>query len=126
MAFFLEKKRTKSSPYVLIDESKHIMRFEGESFSEHTIEFYQDIKNWLGGYLESDFETFTFDCCMVYFNSSTLKILSDMITLMDESSVGGKTVVINWYANGGDDMAKELCEDFQEDLENITINLVLE
>jgi hypothetical protein len=124
MAFFLERQKTSSTPYVLIDEAKHYMKLEGESFHENIIVFFLEIKNWLAEYMESDFEVFTLDFDMKYFNSSTVKILFDMLTLMDSYSIDGKTVVVNWYLDKDDEMSVELCNDFQEDLEHLKINMV--
>jgi hypothetical protein len=123
MAFFLEKKKTKSTPYILIDEGKNYMKFEGDSFPEFTVEFYREASDWLRDYLESDFELFTFDCALKYINSSSTKILFDMLALMDESSAHGKRITINCYIESGDDMMTELYEDIGEELESIKINL---
>ena len=125
VSFFLEKKSTNSTPYVLIDESKNYMQFEGLSFHENAIEFFKDIVEWLGGYVETDFGTFTFDCQMKYFNSSTIKILYDMLDLMNENSVDGKNVIVNWHVNKDDDLLIELCEDMKEDYENLEINMIV-
>ena len=124
MSFFLEKKATNSTPYVLIDESKGYMKFEGLSFHENAIEFYKDIVEWLSEYLETDFGTFTFDSQMKYFNSSTTKILFDMLDLMNDNAESGKKVTINWYVEKGDDLLTELCEDMTEDFENLEINMI--
>lgn len=47
MAYFLEKQKTGSTPYILIDEAKQYMNFEGESFHENVIEFYREVAVWL-------------------------------------------------------------------------------
>jgi len=124
MAFQLEKKKTKSTPYILIDEEKSYMKFEGDSFPEFTVEFYRDINNWLNDYLESDFETLTFDCALKYINSSSTKILFDMLALMDESAEEGKNITVNCHVPDGDVMMTELYEDIIEELESLKINLI--
>jgi len=125
MAFFLEKKSTQSTPYVLIDEKNHRMQLEGMSFHENTIEFFQDIIQWLDDYITSDFDTFTFDCKMKYFNSSTTKILFDMLELMDEHASDNKKIIVNWHVNKDDDLLIELFEDIEDDYENLTISKVI-
>jgi len=100
------------------------MKLEGLSFHENAIEFYQDIIEWLGEYLETDFGTFTFDSQMKYFNSSTTKILFDMLELMNDSVDNGKKIIVNWHVNKEDDLLIELCEDMEEDYENLEINLI--
>jgi len=125
MSFFLEKEKTSSTPYVLIDESKNYMKFEGMSFHENTAEFFRDIVEWLRGYLSSDYSSFTFDSKMEYFNSSTIKILYDMFDAMNDSAGSGKTITVNWYVDEDDELLIELCEDIEEDYENLTINMIM-
>ncbi|MDR1664646.1 MAG: DUF1987 domain-containing protein, partial [Clostridiales bacterium] len=73
MAFFLEKEKTGSMPYVLIDEEKRYMKIMGESYHENIVGFFQEIGAWLDIFLETDFGHFTCDIELLYFNSSTAK-----------------------------------------------------
>ena len=100
------------------------MKLEGLSFHENAVEFYKDIIEWLEQYLKTDFENFTFDSQMKYFNSSTTKILFDMLDMMNDSAESGKKIIINWHVNKGDDLLIELCEDMQEDYEHLEINMI--
>ena len=121
MPFFLLKEKTSSTPYVIIDESKNYMKFEGMSFHENTAEFFREIILWLREYLKTDFDSFTFDAKMEYFNSSTTKILYDIFDMMNES---GKNLIVNWYVNEDDELLTELWEDIKEDYKNLKINMV--
>jgi len=125
MAYHLEKERTASTPYILIDEKKAYMRFEGRSFHENVVEFYKDVNNWLDTYLETDFGTFTFDFEMNYFNSSTSKLLHNMLTKMDEHASDKKKVIVNWITTEDNDIITECGEDFQEDFSNLKFNLII-
>ena len=125
MAFTLEKQRTASTPYILIDESKSYMKMDGKSFPEKTGEFFSDVNTWLERYLSTDFGTLVFDFAMEYYNSSTLKVLINMIYKMDEVSVGNNKVIINWIADEDDDIAIESGEDIKEDMKNLEFNIVV-
>jgi len=125
MAFRLEKERTKTSPYVLIDEEKGYMRFEGESYLEDIFGFFSEINDWLEKYLSSDFTELTFDCAMEYFNSSTTKVLYNMLRYMDSHS-DGKKVVVNWIVTDeDDDMLIECGEDYQEEMEHLEFHMII-
>ncbi|MCL1819851.1 MAG: DUF1987 domain-containing protein [Oscillospiraceae bacterium] len=125
MAYRLERERTKTAPYVLIDEEKSYIRFEGESYLEDIFSFFDEINEWLKKYLSSDFTELTFDCAMEYFNSSTTKQIYNMLRLMDANAIG-KKVVANWIvADEDDDMLIECGEDYQEEMENLEFNLVI-
>jgi hypothetical protein len=125
MAYRLEKERTTSTPYILIDEEKNYMKFEGRSFHENVVEFYKDVNNWLDAYLETDFGCFTFDFEMNYFNSSTSKLLHNMLTKMDKYASDKKKVIVNWITTEDNDIIIECGEDFQEDFNNLKFNMIL-
>ncbi|UQZ88334.1 hypothetical protein C4J81_03580 [Deltaproteobacteria bacterium Smac51] len=125
MVYKLEKEKTGSTPYIMIDEEKGYMRFEGESFHENVIEFYRDVSNWLEEYLKTDFTEFTFDCELKYFNSSTAKLLLNMLLEMDENAGDGKNIMVNWITTEDNDIIVECGEDFQEEMNNLKFSLVI-
>lgn len=126
MAFLLEREKTTSTPFVLIDEEKNYMKFTGRSFQEGIIEFFEPIIKWLETYVTTDFETFTFDCGMDYFNSSTVKILSIILKMLDQCAGDGHRVIVNWITADDNDIIIECGEDFEEDIENLEFNMVIQ
>lgn len=125
MAFKLEKEKTGSTPYILIDEEKRYLKLEGESFHENVSAFFREIGQWLKAFLKTDFEIFTFDCELHYFNSSTAKLLLNFLLEMDEHSQAGKKVVVNWIADEDNDIIIECGEDFREEIRNLEFNLII-
>jgi hypothetical protein len=125
MAYRLEKEKTTSTPYILIDEEKNYMKFEGRSFHENVVEFYKDVNNWLDAYLEKDFGSFTFDFEMNYFNSSTSKLLHNMLTKMDTRASDKNKVTVNWITTEDNDIIIECGEDFQEDFNNLEFKMII-
>jgi len=125
MTFFLEKEKTGSTPYVLIDEEKKFMRIAGVSFHEGIVEFFEEINGWLEGYLASDFDAFTFECEMKYFNSSTAKLLLNMLLNMDDYASGDKKITVNWMTTQDNEIIIECGEDFQEEMSNLEFNIVI-
>jgi len=125
MSYRFEKERTKTTPYILIDEEEGYMRFEGESYLEDISSFFEETRIWLEKYLLSDFKLFKFDCAMIYFNSSTVKLLYNFLRLMDKHSVGGNNVIVNWIVSNNDEMIIDCGEDFKEEMENLEFNIVI-
>ena len=124
MCFQLKKEKTEMTPYILIDEENKYMKFEGESYPGNVIDFYKDISEWLGRFLNSDFTSFTFDCELRYFNSSSVKVLLNMLLDMDNSK-NSKSITVNWITTKNNRIMIECGEDFQEDLHNLKFNLVM-
>jgi len=123
MGFKLEREKTDLTPYILIDEENGIMKFEGESYHENIFEFFKEIREWLSEYLESDFASLTFDCELKYFNSSTVKVLLGMLMEMD-SCDNCEKITVNWITTKNNKIIIECGEDFEEDVENLTFNLI--
>ena len=125
MAFHMEKPRTTSTPYVLIDEEKSYMRLEGRCFHEKVAEFFMEANEWLDSYLSSDFGSFTFDCAIDYFNSSTTKLLHNMLLKMDKHVSAEKKITVNWITTEDNDIMLECGEDFREDVGSLEFNLIV-
>ena len=124
MAYKLELERTDTTPYILIDEENGYMRFEGESYHENVISFFNEVSEWLSAFLQTDFSSFTFDCELKYFSSSTVKILLNMLLDMNNSK-NSNCITVNWITTQDNKIIIECGEDFHEDLENITFNIVI-
>jgi hypothetical protein len=125
MAFRLEREKTTSTPYVLVDEERGYMRLEGRCFHENVGVFFEDINNWMNAYLATDFGTFTFENEISYFNSSTTKLMLNMLMKMDKRSLGGNKVIVNWITTEDNDIMVECGEDFEEEMENLEFNLII-
>jgi len=124
MAYRFEKEKTAMTPYVLVDEKNKYMRFEGESYHDNIFEFFLEISNWLNKFLKTDFDSFTFDCELRYFNSSTVKMLLNMLLDMDNSK-NSKNITVNWITTKTNMIIIECGEYYQEDMKNLTFNIVI-
>lgn len=125
MPFKLEREKTGSTPYILIEEQEGYMKLEGVSFHENVIGFFKEISDWLNDFLETDFNSFTFDCALEYFNSSTAKLLLNILFNLDEYASADKKITINWITSSDNDIIIECGEDFQEEMSNLTFNLII-
>jgi hypothetical protein len=125
MAFRFEKENTTSTPYVLIDEDKNYMKLEGRCFHENIGEFFREINDWLDGYIVTDFGLFTFDNAVSYINSSTTKLIYNMLLKMDQYASDKNKIVVNWITTEANEIMIECGEDFQEEMENLEFNLII-
>jgi len=126
MPFYLEKEKTESTPYALVDEEKKTIKLAGRSFHENAVDFFQPITEWLGAYLDTDFGALTFDCALDYFNSSTVKTLHNMLKKMDRRTSDTNKVTVNWITTSHNKIVIECGEDFQDDFDNLELNMVIE
>ena len=120
----LEIENTKSSPYIKLDPQAHEHWFKGESYPENTSAFYSQIIDWIDSYLETLDAKATFNFEIIYFNSSTSKIFLEIFDALEDASEEGKDITVNWRFEEDNDAAEEYGEEFSEDYEALTFNLV--
>jgi hypothetical protein len=61
---------------------------------------------------------------IIYFNSSSSKLFFDFFDILDEARKNGCTIEVNWYYDKENESSLEAGEDFKEDFEDLTFNLI--
>ncbi|WP_420264789.1 DUF1987 domain-containing protein [Candidatus Magnetominusculus dajiuhuensis] len=116
---------TKSTPRIYFDQGKNVLEIKGESYPENTSEFYGPFFKWLDMRLEQlHEENFTVDIALIYFNSSSSKILMNLFERLEKYAERGKNIAVNWIYDKNDESSLEYGEEFEEDLTTLKFNLV--
>lgn len=114
---------TKYTPKIDLDVAKGEINIVGKSYPENTFEFYEPVMTWVQEYFENEAQILTkVNMEIIYFNSSSSKLFFDFFDLLEEVSEN-HAIEINWYYDEENESAQEAGEDFQEDFENLKINL---
>lgn len=121
----IEVAKTISTPHMVIDAENNYLMLAGESFPENIMNFYGPLLSWLESYLATDFSVFTFDCRLVYFNSSTSKLLMNILGIMNDAAAQGKKVIVNWHSSKENDVIIECGEEFGEDFCDMQFNILI-
>ena len=113
------------APAVDFDFAAGILKLKGESYPEDVASFFGPPMSALATYLDglSGTGVVRFDIELIYFNSSSAKVLMNIMLLLEKAGKAGNEVVVNWYFNSDDDTMQEFGEDFSEDLERVRFNL---
>ncbi len=115
---------TERSPAIDFDFSKNLFSLSGESYPEDISQLYGPVVEALRNHLDNqDGADITFNFELIYFNSSSAKTLMGLFDLLDTAAENNQ-VVINWLYEADDDNMEELGEEFGEDLENATFNMM--
>jgi len=116
---------TKSSPEIHFNPDDKHLNIKGESYPENTAAFYQPVLDWIQNFLQSDNNRdITVDIELLYFNSSSSKVLSDIFDQMEDAAKNESSITINWRYHCENDMSLEYGEEFQEDYEKLKFNLI--
>ena len=103
-------------PSVKFDYATGTCELVGESYMEDTYKFYTPLINWLNRYI-SEGKALTFTVKLTYFNTSSSRIILDILDILRQYQLASGKVEINWYYRASDPDMLEEVEDFQrEDL----------
>ena len=115
---------SKSTPKIDFNIETHIHYITGESYPENSSNFYEPILEWIENYLEYiDNQKVIFNIELIYFNSSSSRVLMDIFDMLDEACGDGKTIIVNWFYDEEDEALEEYGEEFAEDMEYLTFNI---
>ncbi len=112
------------SPEIDFNFSANTFLLKGESYPEDVTAFFGPVIGAFEEHLNSisgEKVQFTFE--LVYFNSSTAKVLMGLFEILDEAAANGNDVHITWIHEEDDDNMEEMGAEFGEDLENATFEL---
>lgn len=116
---------TNRTPKIELDFGKNCFSISGESYPEDISELYGPVLRQLDAHFASLRDaTVTFDFNLIYFNSSSAKVIMHLFESMEEAAEQGNTVVVNWCYEEDDDNMQEMGEEFSEDLSRATFNLI--
>ena len=115
---------TTRSPEIDFDFGANEFLIKGESYPEDVATFYGPVIGQLEEHLSSlDTAEVSFDIELIYFNSSSAKVLMGLFDALDEVAKAGNRVTITWTFDEDDDNMQEMGEEFSEDLEHAQFRL---
>jgi hypothetical protein len=115
---------TERSPELDFNFETNSFILKGESYPEDVTDFYGAALKALEAHLEDlDDGTVNFTFELIYFNSSSAKVLMSLFDMLEEAAENGNTINIVWVYEIDDDNMEELGEEFGEDLEAATFKM---
>lgn len=99
-------------PSVNFDVDKGVCELAGESYMEETFKFYSPILDWLKKYKDEGKPSLEFNFKLTYFNTSSSRLILDILDILREFKEAGKQLTINWYYDKQDPDMEDEVEDF--------------
>lgn len=120
----LKKEATDRLPEIDFDFQNLVFHIRGESYPEDVTAFYGPIQEKLSMCLENAKDrTVEFNFELIYFNSSSAKVIMGIFDELEETAEAGADVTIKWHYDAEDDTMEELGQEFAEDLEHAKFNM---
>ncbi len=115
-------KATERTPYINFDAEKGILEMEGRSIGTDMRAFFQPVFEWIDEYVASPRERTQLVCKLIYFNTSSSKVLFHIFKTFEKITVPN-LVEIQWHCEEDDEYMLECGEDFQRVLRNINFRI---
>ena len=107
---------TLSTPAVDFDPDSGRLSLRGESYPEHSSEFFRPILAWLQAFLDQAGGAVSMEVELTYLNTSSIKAMMDILDLLEEAHLRNRQVSFTWYYDPENDRALEMAEEFQEEV----------
>lgn len=111
----IDIKPEKSVPRVYLNAEKKELSIEGRSYMENPQVFYEPIIIWMKKYLSGLNEDSNLILKIDYLNTSSTKMIMDILDIWEKSYKEGKKLSINWYYDPNNDFGLETGEEYKED-----------
>lgn len=116
---------TKSTPRIRLNPTTNIHEISGESYPENSLSFYDPVFTWLKEYLAgAQGKAIKLSMDILYFNSSSSKVFMELFELLDSAAGSGASISVDWRYHEENEVALECGEDFMEEVESLSFNLV--
>lgn len=90
------REKTPDSPEVVLDKDMNKFYIGGRSLAENPVEFYKPIVKWFEKYIESPNESTNMEFFLEYFNSTSARIIANILGKFENLSKSGQAVEITW------------------------------
>lgn len=103
-----------------------VLCMRGESYPENALKFFAPVLAWINDYLAGlgAGDSVTVDMDIIYFNSSSSKVLMNIFDSFDSAARRGVVVSILWRHHEENEIAQECGEEFAEELEHARFALL--
>jgi hypothetical protein len=101
----LEIEKSNDTPFVLLEPGQ--IKLHGRSMPENVLIFFDPITAWMKKYCENPAPFTKIDLYLTYTNSCSIKIISDLLRLLDGKYRRGFDMKITWTYEQNDESAKE-------------------
>lgn len=107
----LEFEGTPKKPHVLLDPGTGTILLEGRCIVENAVTFFDPILLWIQEYVKDNTRSLVIDFKLEYFNTSSSKMILQMLLDLKEAQDIGVNITFNWYYFEDDEDILETAEE---------------
>ena len=107
-------KGTEETPEIVFDKDKPEFRVTGKSYMEDATSHYAKVIGWLKAYSEKPNAITNFKFELEYVNTSSSKIVHDILNVLDNMHLDEHKVLVEWHYYEEDEDMLEMGQEFKE------------
>ena len=107
-------KGTEETPEIVFDKDKPEFRVTGKSYMEDATSHYAKVIGWLKTYSEKPNAITNFKFELEYVNTSSSKIVHDILNVLDNMHLDEHKVLVEWHYYEEDEDMLEMGQEFKE------------
>lgn len=100
-------------PEVFFNAETGVCEISGESYMEEAYKFYLPLINWIKEFILDEKKPLTVNFKLIYFNTSSSRLILDILDILKKFKDDGNTIQVNWYFDPEDPDVKDEVEDFE-------------
>jgi hypothetical protein len=102
------------TPGIILDKENNVFEIWGRSLPENVMVFYRPILEWLNNYANDPNPETIVNMKFIYFNSSTSKVIADILLILERMIKEQKKVKVYWHYIEDDDDMHEAGQDYAD------------
>jgi hypothetical protein len=114
---------TEQTPSIVLNPIESVYTISGRSLPEDSAEFYRPVIKWLEDFKLSSHASIDFVVKLDYFNTSSSKMILDILQKLKQIKLAGKETKILWYFQEDDEDMQESGQEFAE-LVDVTFEFI--
>jgi len=95
--------KTTKTPQIYFDPEQNLFEISGRSLPENVVKTYEPVLQWIDQNVGKIQETLVFSFRVDYLNSASAKMISLILTKLEEFYKSGISIEIKWFYNQDDD-----------------------
>lgn len=95
--------KTTKTPQIIFDPSNGIYEISGRSLPENVVKTYEPVLKWIDRNLGKLKNSVVFDFKVDYLNSASAKMISLILSKLEEYYKSGINIEVKWFYNTDDD-----------------------
>lgn len=100
-------------PEINFNGETGVCEISGESYMEEAYKFYLPMIEWVKEFVKSESKDLVVNFKLIYFNTSSSRLIVDFLETLRKIRDDGKTVAVNWFYDPDDPDVKDEVEDFE-------------